>query len=91
MNYNYLFLTFLFATGDRYLLEGACLPFCPEGYYMDSDSHRCRECDETCRRCNASLCIECADENVQPGKNWVCGEDERTGPCERMCETCIPG
>ncbi|XP_072051183.1 proprotein convertase subtilisin/kexin type 6-like [Amphiura filiformis] len=76
--------------GKRYLLEGACLPFCPEGYFMDDDSYTCMECDETCRRCNAKECIECIDQNVTPDPlNWVCGEDEHGVPCGNTCETCM--
>ena len=59
---------------------------------MDDDSYTCKECDETCHKCNERECLKCEDENVTPTPgNTVCGEYEHTGDCDPTCETCKSG
>ncbi|XP_038058391.1 proprotein convertase subtilisin/kexin type 5-like isoform X2 [Patiria miniata] len=75
----------------RYLLEGACVPFCPEGQYEDQQTLKCEECDETCRTCSGSEvnnCQSCYDGFLLNGD--VCQEQEGKY-CDPKCKECMYG
>ncbi|XP_022108203.1 furin-like, partial [Acanthaster planci] len=75
----------------RYLLEGACVPFCPEGRYEDRDTLTCGECDETCKTCTGSEVNDCLScyQGFQLNRGSC---DEREGShCEAKCKECVDG
>lgn len=40
--------------------SGICVSFCNAGFYADHDSHRCKECEDTCISCTSPhRCIRC--------------------------------
>lgn len=78
-------------TGTRYLLEGACVPFCPSDRYKENETARCEECDETCETCkgpDVNDCTKCFEGFVGPDTRGFCIESEDR-PCSSKCKECI--
>ncbi|XP_033633747.1 proprotein convertase subtilisin/kexin type 5-like [Asterias rubens] len=73
-----------------YLLEGACVPFCPPDRYKDTTTSRCEECDETCQTCkgpDVNDCTECYEGFTGPNDQGFCSEDP-SRYCDSKCKEC---
>ncbi|XP_041465657.1 proprotein convertase subtilisin/kexin type 5-like isoform X2 [Lytechinus variegatus] len=89
-----------------YLLEGACVHYCPAGYFKyDRDSsliHTCELCDDSCKTCTGSgidECIDCEDGLEKQGarclepSSFTC-DVENCDEClngNNVCQLCITG
>ena len=76
----------------------ACQSSCPNGYYKDTATRTCIQCDSTCVTCNGagpSKCLTCGAQFYLSGSNscLACDSlcDGCTGPANSECNACAAG
>ncbi|XP_072167350.1 proprotein convertase subtilisin/kexin type 5-like [Diadema setosum] len=83
-------------TSHRYLLEGACVGYCPQGYFKleVGGDYTCAECDESCKRCTgqaSNQCLECEDGLAYHEDTHTCTEEEGLRCEAENCDDCVLG
>ena len=61
-------------------VDGLCKSDCPTGYYHRDDMNQCRECNETCYKCNWTFGFNCTE--CTGARYFV----ESEGKCVEKCE-----
>lgn len=77
----------------KYLLEGACVHYCPSGYFKYPLTMTCEMCDETCKTCSgfrADDCLTCEQGLVLDG-NMECVEPNPLECDADNCDVCVQG
>lgn len=95
---NEIYPLFYISDTLKYLLEGACVHYCPDGYfkYDRGDSaliHTCELCDDSCKTCTgygSDECTECEDGLIRDG-NLRCVEPSDFDCTVPNCEGCLNG
>ncbi|XP_030832613.1 proprotein convertase subtilisin/kexin type 5 isoform X2 [Strongylocentrotus purpuratus] len=83
----------------KYLLEGACVHYCPAGYFKYDRGdialiHTCELCDDSCKTCTGygiDECTECEDGLSRDNENQRCVEPSDFECTVPNCDSCLNG